>query len=96
MPCAREGVARIGRAGQGGAGRGGAPRGGARRGGAGRAERVGGLGGGRGRAGKRGSLVVSALAFSARGHGFDPRGRRGKISESEHAFLSVICRDDTK
>ena len=91
MPCAREGVARIGRAGQGGAGLRGAGRGGA-----GRAERVGGLGGGRGRAGKRGSLVVSALAFSARGHGFDPRGRRGKISESEHAFLSVICRDDTK
>ena len=45
---------------------------------------------------KRGSLVVSALAISARGHGFDPRGRRGKISVSEHAFLSVICRDDTK
>ena len=41
-------------------------------------------------------LVVSALAFSARGHGFDPRGRRRKISVSEHAFLSVICRDDTK
>ena len=43
-----------------------------------------------------GSLVVSALAFSARGHGFDPRRRRGKISVSEHAFLSVTCRDDTK
>ena len=43
-----------------------------------------------------GSLVVSALAFSARCHGFDPRGRRGKISVSEHAFLSVICNDDTK
>ena len=43
--------------------------------------------------GKRGSLVVSALAFSARCHGFDPCGRRGNISVSEHAFLSVICRD---
>ena len=44
------------------------------------------------RLGKRGSLVVSALAFSARGgHGFDPRGRRERISVSEHAFLSVIC-----
>ena len=41
---------------------------------------------------KRGSLVISTLAFSARGHGFDPRGRQGKIS----AFRSVICRDDTK
>ena len=38
--------------------------------------------------------MVSALAFSARGHGFDPRGRR-KISVSEHAFLSVIYRYDT-
>ena len=27
---------------------------------------------------KRGSLVVSALAFNARGHGFDPRDRRGE------------------
>ena len=36
------------------------------------------------------------MAFSARGHGFDPRDRRGKISVSKHAFLSVICRDDTK
>ena len=45
---------------------------------------------------KRGSLVVSAVAFSARGQGFDPRGRRGKILVSEHAFLSVICRDDTE
>ena len=45
---------------------------------------------------KRGSLVVSALAFSARGHGFDPHSRLGKILVSEHAFLSVICRDDTK
>ena len=44
--------------------------------------------------GKRGSLVISALALSARGHGFDPHGRRGKILVSEHAFLSVICRDD--
>ena len=46
--------------------------------------------------GKCGNLVVRALAFGARGHGFDPRGRRGNISVSEHAFLSVICRDDTK
>ena len=45
---------------------------------------------------ERGSLVVSALAFSARGYGFDPHGRLGKILVSEHAFLSVICRDDTK
>ena len=45
---------------------------------------------------KRGSLVVSALAFSARGHWFDPSGRRGNISVSEHVFLSVICRDDAK
>ena len=36
------------------------------------------------------------MAFSARGHGFVPRARRGKITVSEHAFLSVICRDDTK
>ena len=43
---------------------------------------------------KCGSLVASALAF--RSHGFDPRGRRGKISVSEHAFLNVICRDDTE
>ena len=43
---------------------------------------------------KRGSLVVSALAFSARCHRFDLRRRRGKISVSEYAFLSVICRDD--
>ena len=41
---------------------------------------------------KHGSLVISTLAFSASGHGFDPRGRQGKIS----AFRSVICRDDTK
>ena len=45
---------------------------------------------------KRGSLVVSALACSARGHGFDPRGRRGNILVSKHAFFSLICRDDTK
>ena len=44
--------------------------------------------------GKRGSLVVSALASEASGPRFNPRGRRGKISVSEHAFLSVICRDD--
>ena len=40
--------------------------------------------------------MVIALAFSARSLGFDLRGRRGKISVSEHAFLNVICRDDTK
>ena len=45
---------------------------------------------------KRGGLVVCALAFSARGHGFDPCSRRGNISESEHVFLSVIYRDDTR
>ena len=45
---------------------------------------------------KRGSLLVSALAISARGHGFDPRNRREQISATENAFLSVICRDDTK
>ena len=39
--------------------------------------------------------MVSALAFSARGHGFDPRSRQENISATEHAFLSVICRDDT-
>ena len=41
------------------------------------------------------SLVVSALAFSARSHGFDPCDRRDKISVSEYAFFSGICRDDT-
>ena len=51
---------------------------------------------GKGRVAKRGGLVISSLAFSTRGHGFDPRGRLGKISVSEHAFFSVICRDDTK
>ena len=45
---------------------------------------------------KRGSLLVSALTSGARRHGFDTRGRRGKLSVSEHAFLSIICRDDTK
>ena len=43
-----------------------------------------------------GSLVVSTLASGARGPRFDPRGRRGKISESEHVFRNVISRDDTK
>ena len=42
---------------------------------------------------KRSSL---ALAFSARGQVFDPRSRRDKISVTEHYFLSVICRDDTR
>ena len=41
------------------------------------------------------SLEVRTLAFSAGVHGFDPRIMRGKISVSKHAFLSVICRDDT-
>ena len=45
---------------------------------------------------EHGSLLVRALAFRARGHGFDPHGRRGKISVSILAFLRVICRDDTK
>ena len=45
---------------------------------------------------KCGSLVVSTLAFSARSHGFDPHGSRGKIPISEHAFLNIICRDYTK
>ena len=45
---------------------------------------------------QRGSLVVNALAFSSRGHGFDSRSRRGNNSMSEHVFLSVICRDDTR
>ena len=45
---------------------------------------------------KRSSLVVSVLAFSSRGHGLDPRGRREKFSLTEHAFLSIICRDDTR
>ena len=40
--------------------------------------------------------MVSALAFSARGHGFDPHSRRVNVSVSEHVFLSVICRDDTR
>ena len=42
------------------------------------------------------NLVVSALAFSARGHGFDPRSRREKLSVTDNAFLRVICRDDTR
>ena len=33
--------------------------------------------------------MVSTLAFSARGHGFDPCDRRGKLWVSEHAFLIV-------
>ena len=45
---------------------------------------------------KRGSLLVSALISGARRPGFDTRGRPGKLSVSEHAFLSIICRDDTK
>ena len=35
---------------------------------------------------KRGSLVVSALAFNAGCHGFDPRSRRGNILVSEHVL----------
>ena len=45
---------------------------------------------------KRGGLVVSVLAFNARGHGFDPISRQENISVTEHAFLCVICRDDTR
>ena len=45
---------------------------------------------------ERGSSVVSAMASGARGPGFDPRNRRGKMSMPEHAFLIVICSDDTK
>ena len=45
---------------------------------------------------KRGSLEVSTLAFSARGHGFDPHGRPGKMLVSKNAFLSVFYRDDNK
>ena len=46
---------------------------------------------------KHGSLVVSAhTGIRCQNVGFDPRGRRGNILVSEHAFLSVICRDDTK
>ena len=45
---------------------------------------------------KRSSVVVSSLDFSARGHGFDPHSRREKISVTEHAFLSFICRNDTR
>ena len=42
---------------------------------------------------KRGSSVVSALAFGARGAGFDPRpGKKNLVSE--YASLRVICRDD--
>ena len=46
---------------------------------------------------KDGSLVVSA--HTGRSYyivGFDPRDRRGNILVSQHAFFSVICRDDTK
>ena len=32
--------------------------------------------------------MVSARAFSARDYEFDPRGRRGKISVSEHSYSS--------
>ena len=40
--------------------------------------------------------MFSALASGARGPGFNPRDRWGKISVSEHTFLSVIFRDNTK
>ena len=40
--------------------------------------------------------MVSALAFSAKGHGFDPHSRQEKILVTDNAFLSVICRDDTR
>ena len=42
---------------------------------------------------KHGSSVVSTLACGARGPGFNPLSRQGKISMNEHAFLSDICRD---
>ena len=42
------------------------------------------------------NLVVSTLAFSARGHGFDPRSSREKNSVTDNALLIVICRDDTR
>ena len=38
---------------------------------------------------------VVAQWSGARGPRFDPHSAR-KISESEHAFSSVICRDDTR
>ena len=38
-------------------------------------------------------FIKDFLSYKA---GFDPCERRGKISVSEHAFLSVICSDDTK
>ena len=34
--------------------------------------------------------MVSALAFTATGHGFDPRNRRKNILVTEHAFLSSL------
>ena len=43
-----------------------------------------------------GSSVDCALASGARGPGFDPRDRQGKISVPEQAFLIVICSDDIK
>ena len=39
---------------------------------------------------------LSALAFSAGGHGFVPSSRRGKILMSEHAFLTVTSSNATK
>ena len=45
---------------------------------------------------KRGSSVGSALVSGARGPRFDPCSRRGKASVSEHVFLCVICRNDTR
>ena len=38
---------------------------------------------------KRGSLAVSALIFSARGHGFDARGRRGPNMLSLVSFAGM-------
>ena len=43
-----------------------------------------------------GSPVDSALASGARGPGFNPRDRRGKLSVPEPAFLIVICSDAIK
>ena len=43
-----------------------------------------------------GSSVNSTLASGARGPGFNPRDRRGKLLVPEHAFPIVICSDDIK
>ena len=40
--------------------------------------------------GKLGSSGINALASGARGLKFHPHSRRGKVSMSEHVFLSVM------